>query len=199
MSDAKATAATVDRWEVPAIDGAKGQGLMTASRLQDLQQEAYDEAFAQGLADGLAAGEKQLAERVARLDSLLAAQAAPLAELDELVEKQLVDLAMRATRKLFRREMKLDPGHVIGVVRDAVGLLPVASRDVRVHLHPDDADLIREALHPSDGDSAWALFEDPLIDRGGCRVTTETSQVDAENQTRLNALIASIAGDERNS
>lgn len=197
MSEAKAPAEQLNRWEVPAIDGAPGQGLMTASRLQDLQKEAYDEAYAQGLADGLAAGQQELAERVARLDALLIAQAQPLAELDELVEQQIVDLAMKAVRKLFRREMKLDPSHVVGVVREAVSLLPVASRDVKVHLHPDDANLIREALSTPDGDRAWALAEDPLINRGGCRITTETSQIDAENQTRLNALIASIAGDER--
>lgn len=196
MSETKTSAETMDRWEVPAIDGA-GQGLMTASRLQDLQQEAYDEAFRQGHAEGLAAGQQELQERAARLDALLVAQAEPLKELDELVEEQLVDLAMTVVRKLFRREMKLDPSHVIGVVREAVALLPVASRDVKVRVHPDDALLIREALPSADGERAWTLVEDPLIERGGCRVTTEASQIDAENKARLNTLIASIAGDER--
>ncbi|MGB5352617.1 MAG: FliH/SctL family protein, partial [Woeseia sp.] len=144
MSDAKAAAGKTNRWEVPAIDGGTSQGMMTASRLQDLQKEAYDEAFAEGREAGLKAGQQELAERVARLDALLQAQAQPLAELDELVEKQLVELAVSLTRKLFRRELKLDPGHIVGVVREAVGLLPIASRDVRVHLHPDDATLIRE-------------------------------------------------------
>ncbi|MGB5352011.1 MAG: FliH/SctL family protein, partial [Woeseia sp.] len=95
------------------------------------------------------------------------------------------------------RELKLDPGHIVGVVREAVGLLPIASRDVRVHLHPDDATLIREVLSAPDGDRAWTVIEDPLIDRGGCRVTTEASQINAENQTRLNAVIAAVVGDER--
>ncbi|MGB5581691.1 MAG: flagellar assembly protein FliH [Woeseia sp.] len=197
MSDAKAAAGKTNRWEVPAIDGGTSQGMMTASRLQDLQKEAYDEAFAEGREAGLKAGQQELAERVARLDALLQAQAQPLAELDELVEKQLVELAVSLTRKLFRRELKLDPGHIVGVVREAVGLLPIASRDVRVHLHPDDATLIREVLSAPDGDRAWTVIEDPLIDRGGCRVTTEASQINAENQTRLNAVIAAVVGDER--
>lgn len=197
MSEAKAATSDADRWEVPSIDGGGKQGLMTASRLQDLQQQAYDEAFAQGREEGLQAGREELAQRVARLDALLLAQAQPLADVDEQVEKQLVELAMSVVRTLFRRELKLDPGHVVGVVREAVGLLPVASRDVKVYLHPDDATLIREVLSEPDGDRAWTLIEDPLIDRGGCRVTTETSQINAENQTRLNALIASIVGEER--
>ena len=120
-----------------------------------------------------------------------------MADLDEQVEKQLVDLAMSAVRQLFRRELKSDPGHVIGVVREAVQLLPVASRDIKVHLHPDDAALLRESLSKADGDTAWAIIEDPLISRGGCRISTDTSQIDARNETRLHDLIASITGEER--
>ncbi len=189
--------ATAERWEVPAIDGSSGQGFLTASRLQELQQAAHDEAFQQGFAEGLKAGEQEVVARIARLDALLLAQAKPLADLDEAVEKQLVDLAMSAVRQLFRRELKTDPGHVIGVVREAVKLLPVASRDIKVHLHPDDAALLRDSLSKTDGDRAWAIVEDPLITRGGCRVSTDSSQIDAQNEARLHALIASIAGDER--
>jgi flagellar assembly protein FliH len=66
-----------------------------------------------------------------------------------------------------------------------------------VHLHPDDAALIRENLAPTDGEPAWVVVEDPLMTRGGCRVSAENSNIDASAETRLNALIQSIAGDER--
>ncbi|NNE60034.1 MAG: flagellar assembly protein FliH [Woeseia sp.] len=199
MSDSESRADEVNRWEVPSIEQGGGSGLMTASGLQDLQKEAYDEAYAQGHAAGLEAGTKEIAERVARLDALLVAQAKPLSDVDEIVEQQIVELAMSVARKLFRRELKQDPGHIVGVVREAVGLLPVASRDVQVRLHPDDAALIRDALAAPDGEQAWTLVEDPLIDRGGCRIISETSQVNAENSARLEALIAAISGDERHS
>lgn len=196
MSDSSGHA-QAPRWEVPAIDGSGGQGLLTASRLEELQKQAYDEAYQQGMQDGLAAGRAELDARVARLDQLLHAQARPLEQLDEVVEQQLVDLSMSVVRQLFRRELKSDASHVIGVVREAVGLLPVASRDIRVHLHPDDATLVRESLRATEGERAWSIVEDPLIARGGCRVTTDSSQIDAQNDTRLNALIASVAGNER--
>ena len=184
------------RWDVPSIDGTAGRQ-MTAGALEDLQKEAYDEAFERGQKEGLAAGSEELQQRIDRLDSLLRAMALPFDELDESVEKQLVELAMTVARQLFRRELRLDPAHVIGVVREAIGLLPIASRDVRVHLHPDDASLVRESLSPVEGERAWSIVEDPLIDRGGCKVATVNSQVDAQSQTRLNAVINSITGDER--
>lgn len=185
------------RWDVPAIDGSEGDGLMTAGRLEALQKAAYDEAWQKGHADGVAAGEKAVVERSGRLDQLLKALARPFDELDEMVEKQLVELAMAVVRQLFRREIRIEPSHIIGVVREAIQLLPLASRNVQLNLHPDDAALVRESLAPADGEPAWTIVEDPLITRGGCRVTTENSQVDATAEARLQAVISSIAGDER--
>lgn len=196
MSD-ESTAKQATRWDVPAIDGGEGKGYMTAGRLESIQKDAYEEAWAKGHADGLKAGEAEIKARNDRLDELLIALARPFDELDEQIEKQLVELAMTTVRQLFRREIKQNPSHVIGVVREAIQLLPIASRTVQVHLHPDDASLVREALAPAEGEPAWVIVEDPLEARGGCRITTENSQVDASAEARLNALIQSIAGDER--
>ncbi len=184
-------------WAVPAIETAEDDGLPTAGRLEALQKEAYDEAWQKGHAEGVAAGEQAVADRAARLDVLLKALAHPFDELDEMVEKQLVELSMAVVKQLFRREIRLDPTHIIGVVREAIQLLPVASRNVQLHLHPDDAALVRESLSPTEGDLAWTIVEDPLITRGGCRVTTDNSQIDATAEARLNSVISAIAGDER--
>ena len=193
-------AAGAERWSAPTLDGAGGSALLTAEKLEELQKQAYDEAFAAGLADGRKAGEEEVNRRIGRLDALLNAMAQPLEALDEEVLQQLVELAMSTVRQLFRREIRAEPTHVIGVVREAIQLLPMSSQNVRVRLHPDDAELVRESLATtSEEEQAWSIVEDPLIDRGGCSVTTESSQIDAQTQTRLQAVIASIAGDERQS
>ena len=184
-------------WEVPAIDGSDGKGYLTAGRLQELQQQAYDEAFQKGHAEGVAAGEQLIQQRAARYDELLRALAKPFDRLDESVEKQLVELAIAMVKQLFRREIKINPTHVIGVVREAVQLLPVSSRNVQVHLHPDDASLVRDSLSPAEGEPAWSIVEDPLITLGGCRITTESSQIDATAEARLQSVINNILGDER--
>jgi len=184
-------------WNVPAIDGSDGNGMMTAGRLEALQKEAYDEAWQKGHAEGVAAGEKSVTDRMQRLDLLLKALARPFDQLDDMVEKQLVELAMAVVRQLFRREIRIEPSHIIGVVREAIQLLPVACRNVQLHLHPDDAALVRESLSPADGEPAWRIVEDPLITRGGCNVTTDNSQIDATAESRLQAVINAVAGDER--
>jgi len=196
MSDKPATEQAV-RWDVPAIDGGGSKGYMTAGRLEAIQKEAYEEAWQKGQAEGLKAGETAVQQRVERLEQLLLALAKPFDELDEQIEKQLVELAMAVTKQLFRREIREEPTHVIGVVREAIKLLPVASRNVQVHLHPDDAALVREYLTPVEAEPAWVVVEDPLETRGGCRVTTENSQIDATAEARLDALIQTVSGDQR--
>jgi flagellar assembly protein FliH len=68
-------------------------------------------------------------------------------------------------------------------------------------LHPDDAALVRERLgaaaSPAASDRAWSIVEDPMLARGGCRVTSESSTIDAEVEQRLGAAIATVLGDER--
>ncbi|MCH9695721.1 MAG: flagellar assembly protein FliH [Gammaproteobacteria bacterium] len=197
MSD-EATAREAKRWDVPAIDGSDGQGYLTAGRLQELQKDAYEEAWQKGHAEGLEAASEEVARRAARFDELLRALCEPFDELDETVEKQLVELSMALVKQLFRREIKLDPGHIIGVVREAIQALPIASRQVQVHLHPEDAAMIRDSLTPAEGEPAWVIVEDPLTSKGGCRVTAENSQIDATAESRLHAVIGQCLGNERN-
>jgi len=195
MSDKPAAAPTP--WDVPTIDGSDGKGYMTAGRLEELQRQAWDEAYKKGFDEGLAAGTEEIAARSRRFDELLQALSKPFDRLDERVEKELVELAIAITKQLFRREIRVNPAHVIGVVREAIRLLPVASRNVQVHLHPDDAALVRETLSPAEHEPAWTIVEDPLIDRGGCTITTDNSRIDASNESRLQAAIRSLTGDER--
>jgi flagellar assembly protein FliH len=113
------------------------------------------------------------------------------------VEQQLAALALIIARQLVRRELQLDPAQVIAVIRETVALLPVAARDVRVHLHPQDAAVVRERLATPASDRAWSLVEDPVMARGGCRVTTDTASIDARLETRINAVAVAVLGEER--
>lgn len=174
--------------------------LPTAAELERLHKKAHDDGFERGRAEGfryghqeaLEAARGQIAERIALLDELLAALAAPFRRLDDQVEREVVGLVVAIVRQLVRREVRTDPGQIVGVVREALAILPVASRNVRVVLNPEDAALVRQVYALSDSELTWKIVEDPVVARGGCRVVTETSQVDATLESRLAALIAPL-------
>jgi flagellar assembly protein FliH len=197
----------VSRWDMTLVSGKTIQGRRPGRTVSDLEEEErkmHREAMAKGREEGLAAARaesqkllEQLKSQVARLESVIGTFAQPLREMDSQVEDQLVNLAMMIARQLVRRELKTDPAQVIAVIRETVGLLPASARDVRVHLHPEDANVIRERLAMPGSDRAWTIVEDPVMTRGGCRVTTDTAQIDARLETRINALMTAMLGDER--
>lgn len=197
----------IERWSLPEVDGPSihRRNRLSVGELEELERAAWEEAFAQGKEAGLAAARMEIETRRAdlerqasRLNSILDLLAQPLKQLDAEMERQLVMLAFTLAKQLVRRELKADPSQVIGIVRDTVALLPIAARNVRVHLHPEDATLLREKLADTTADRAWSIVEDPVQSRGGCRVTTENSQIDARLETRLGAALSSLLGDERN-
>jgi len=104
---------------------------------------------------------------------------------------------MIIAKHLVRRELRLDPTQVIGIVRHTVGLLPIAARNIKVHLHPDDAAILRGKLATPVGEREWELREDPLMARGGCRVTTDTASIDARFEASIAAAMRGLLGDDR--
>ncbi len=189
-----------EAWHVPEV-GASGEAPspMTARQLEEIQEQARREGFEQGLKEGREAGAKEFTERARVLERLVAALDRPFEELDETVEQQLAQLSMIVARQLIRRELRTEPEQVVGVVREALAALPLAARNVRLSLHPEDAALVREALSLQQDEAGIQLVEDPVQTRGGCRVLTESSQIDATVESRLNAIIANTLGGMRRS
>jgi flagellar assembly protein FliH len=194
----KASAADAALWNAPDVSApVPGQPPPTVSGLVDLQAEAYKEAFAQGLSEGREAGRAEVRAQVEKLSAMFHDLAQPLAELDAEVERELLTLAMALARQIVRRELKADPTQIIGIIRDAIAALPVAAREVRVHLHPEDATVVRQNLAPTQSETAWAIVEDPVMARGGCQITTVNSRIDARLETRLNTIVSELMGAER--
>ena len=192
MSDSPAAAERngCRRWDVPQLDDGD-----LPVHGADAGRRAWEEGFEQGRQDGLTAAREEVQAQLACLQRIMQALATPLAEFDEQVEKELVTLAMTVARQVVYRELESDPGLVVAAVRKAIGVLPAGARDVRLHLHPEDARLVRELLPAGGEENGWQIVEDVVHERGGCRVTTPSSQVDATLEARLARAVAAVMGD----
>jgi len=201
---AAAAAAAAERWSLPTVEGPVVGQRRDAGRRDEttdaLRQSERTRGYEEGLAAARAEMQRQLAElqaRVRRFDAIVGLLAKPLSEVDEEVHRQLVLLAMAVGKHLARRELKSAPVEVIALIREAVSRLPATAREVRVHLHPEDAALVREHLSAPAQERAWSMVEDPAQSRGGCLVRTDSSQIDARFESRVNAIVSTLLGDER--
>lgn len=187
-------------WTPPEMQGGcSAPPMVTAQQLESLQKQAYQEGFASGRRDGYRIGEAHFKEKMEHLEQMMQTLHAPFAALDQQVEQEILLLVTTLVKQLVRREIKMDPGQIIAVVREALASLPAAARGVRVHLHPEDAAMVRDNLSVTGGEHSWSIIEDPMLTRGGCKVVTENSQVDATLEARLAQLIAKLLGGERES
>ena len=198
----------VARWDLPSVEGAPlprpGQKGVNVMHLTLVEREAWEHGFKDGHVEGVRKGEAELRSRIAEvdvklaaLDAIMGALAKPLEDLDQQVETELTRLTLTIAKHLVRRELKMDPTQVIGIIRHTVSLLPLSARKIKIFLHPDDAAIVRGKLAPASGEQEWQLAEDPLMARGGCRLTAENSSIDARIETSVAAAFAGLLGDDR--
>ncbi|TJY62852.1 hypothetical protein E4T66_03790 [Sinimarinibacterium sp. CAU 1509] len=182
------------RWEIPVFPTA-GQGTPhTAAQLDEIEQAAYQEGFQRGHGEGHSVGQKAALAQAQRLQSLLEHMARPLAHLDEEVERALVELAMSVARRILSAELETQPEAVVEMVRDALNALPPRLREVRLQVHPEDAALLRDRIVPSPDVKDFRIVPDTTLERGDCRVITESALIDARVDSRVRAVALALSG-----
>lgn len=185
------------RWELPAFEAgsslARNVGLPTASQLEAMQQLARDEAYQAGYAEGQQRGyaeglQQALAEkaRLAELSKLLEAQ------IDEKVTQELMGLSLDIAQQVLQQAIKVQPELLLGMVREAIGTLPVFNQAAHIILNPEDAAMVREHMGEQLSHSGWKILEDPRTARGDARLETANSQVDATLEARWDRVISAM-------
>lgn len=185
------------RWQAPEVGTSPRPPAPRAEEVTDARQQGWQAGFAEGRAAGMQAAREQLAAGSTALESMLDALARPFESLEQRFHEEVVELVRAIVRQLLRRETRIDPRHIIGVVREGLAALPMAATDIVVRMHPEDAALLGEHLPAGAGERHWRIEADALMERGGCIIVTAQSQVDARLETRLARVIAAMFEDER--
>jgi flagellar assembly protein FliH len=202
----------VEKWDIPPVDSTRSrvfhnenrQGgdetgeeipIPTAQDIEQWRQQARDEGYREGRQQA----EQETAQLRKQLLQLIEFFDRPLQALNDEVEQQLALLAVTLAQQLVRREIRADPGALVGVIREAAQLLPANARKIRISLNPEDAELVRNTLQldEHDDEQSWKLVEDPLVTRGGCVIKADQSVINATLENRLQALAASVLGGDR--
>jgi flagellar assembly protein FliH len=103
-------------------------------------------------------------------------------------EGQTIRLATAIAERIIRRKLQQSPEITRDLVREALEL-SIGGGRVRLHLHPQDHDALKQQLPaiaaqinllaPAD------IIADPDIRPGGCRVVTEFGMVDQQIESQL--------------
>jgi len=191
-----------ERWELPSFGttamGNTGQSaqlarqksntadivLPTAVQLEEIQRQAHDEGYQAGYAEG-----------TQRIAALLNAMEQALQQADQDIAQDLLNLSLEVARQMVQQALKTNPEILLNTIREAISSLPHFNQGAHLVLHPDDATMVRASMGEQLSHSGWKVFEDALIARGGARVETAHSQIDATLANRWHRIVAAIGQD----
>lgn len=200
----KETAARAAKVDLASLAGARPALAATAApaAAPDDHAAALQSARDQGYQEGLAAGRRQAegggeAER-AELKALIGGINELLKDFEQDLANDVLTISLELAKLIVRTALRVRPELVVAVVREALGVLPGVSDQTVLYLHPADAVLMREvaASDPQFKELKWTIAKDPQLERGGCRLSAPTSEVDASLETRWRRVIAAIGRDD---
>lgn len=202
MSDAvtpKEHLTAYQRWELPAFDMVEEVStsppptidLPTAAQLEDIHTQAHEEGYQVGYAEGM----KQASIEAQRIVNILESLGKELQQVDQRIAQDLLNLALEIAKQMLQQALKIKPELLLHVVRAAINELPYFNQHAHLVVHTDDAELLRTSMGEQLLHTGWKIFEDSQIERGGCRVETAHSQIDATLPKRWQRVVASIGQD----
>ena len=175
--------------------------------LEHAVTEARQQAFADGFAHGHNAGGKEVRdaleaamrertdETAARMGELLHHMADQLISSEQKIGRQVLDLACDIARQVIRQELQGHTSHLRAVIGEALELIVEDGLPATVRMHPDDLDLMRDALLHTLGENAPEFVSDVTITPGGCLVQTPSATVDATLEKRWSRAIGNLGLD----
>jgi flagellar assembly protein FliH len=179
--------APVEPEELHPREIAPGIKLPTADEIEAMHQEAFKQGFDAGYEEGSARGRLEASE----LHQLLTQFDEALTGFDQQVGEELLALALEVARLVVRDSFALKPEAVLGVIREALGQTP--QQHAQLHVHPEDAVLVRQYLGEQIAHTGHRIVEDVSIERGGCRIDSAGAQMDATIATRWRRVVETLS------
>lgn len=158
----------------------------TADDIEKLQQEAHREGYAAGYEEGTA----RVRMEAMRLHSVVEQLEEALAALDNSIAREVLNLSVEIARNVVRQTIRVNPEVVVAVVREAINQLP--HQHTAIYLNPEDASVVRSHIGDQLTHAGHRIFEDASIARGGCKVESGGSQIDATVPTRWDRIVESL-------
>ncbi len=193
------------RWEMASFDddrvtpGAANSStvcLPTVDEIVKIREQARLEGYAAGLAEGrgagLAAGRSEAAEERARLQIIAASFAGEIAQADELIANEVLELALDLAKAMLKTALDVRPELINAIVSEAIHYLPALHQPARLYLNPNDLLLVKNQMGDELDKTGWHLAEDAQLEPGGCRVETANNQIDAALATRWQRIAAAL-------
>jgi len=173
--------------------------LPTAEQIEQTYEQARQDGFKQGYEEGKKAAEAEFSKKrrqgLAQLGDLLENFRLALANLDETVGEQTLDLALEVASRVIGSTIKVRTELLVPLIREALLALPIHHGSLGIHVNPDEIERLRTDIGELASQSAFQLIPDSTVSVGGFLIKAGNSEVDAQIETRWRRVLEAIGVD----
>lgn len=161
-------------------------------------QSSYHDELKKGYEEGLKKAQQEISEYKSSFESVVNSIENSVKIFDDEVVEAVNELAVSISKQIIRRELQTNSEQVVSVVKEAIKLLPLDNSRLIIHLNPSDISAMQKVFNQDDIVNSYSLVEDPSVQRGGCKLATDDSIIDATIDSQIAQIAASILGSQRN-
>jgi flagellar assembly protein FliH len=158
---------------------------------------AYNEARSEGYTAGIEAAKRETETNRKMLNAYLKAFSQPFEDQNSQLAESVASLAGKIAKNLVEKELRTNNASYMTIVQTAVNALGNSAKEIKIHLHPNSAEYIRESISNDDEKSCWEILDDPSMGIGDCKVSCDNSTVDSDLDDRINLIIAQFLEEAR--
>jgi len=150
--------------------------------LLQAEKDGHEKGFQEGLQKGESEGLARYTEKIGELDKTIAMLAGERQEVHHNCETDLRHLVIAMVNHLVHHEVSVNPRVIQACLHNAIQFV-ADSGIIRIKLHPDDFQRIREAsLEDPELLGRYEqvdLIEDASVQQGGCLLSSDFGEIDA--------------------
>ena len=186
--------------EAPALPEPEPPPEPEEVKIERAYSEGYSAGFLLGREQATGEGNQRLdayvggvgRENAESLSALAQALEQRLAQCEQNLGRQVLDLACELARHVVRRELSIDPNIVLPVVRESLGMLVMDGKPALIRVNPQDLEALQPSIAEEFAQPSLTWLADPLVERGGCLVESAGTVVDGTLATRWQRALANL-------
>ena len=182
-------------WEPRSLGQTAQVSRNPNSLWSERERRAFERGREQGALEATRAAQQVRSGHMERIGQVIANLQVALDQLGSGGADALLDLSLEVARQVIRGELALRRDAVLPAVREAIALIVDHTAHPRVHLSPQDFDLVSAELGADASHRGCRFVADPSVPPGGCRIETQQGEIDATLETRWRRVVATLGGE----
>ncbi|OCG17090.1 hypothetical protein A9G24_03465 [Gilliamella sp. App6-5] len=186
--------------EIEAKAYQEGFNLGRSEGFEEGKQAGYEQGYCQGQQEGREQIERQLNDEkhkaVHAITDLVSNFQQSINDIDELIVPKLFDLALIAAQKTVGSMAKVKQKQLSHTIQTLVEQCPILSEPISLHLNPTDLQWLEPLFNEENQQEQWQFIADPNIEIGGCKIITDTNEIDANINDHWQIISDSLKKDD---